>query len=463
MSNQDPRLALHQLLLSLFSADELRRFIRYMPGGESVISQLPGPGASPASLADSAVEVLERHGLVTPEFFQHALAERPRRAADIHAVAQLWQAPRATSARLVGTGRAPMDAAPAGAVGSGPRGPVDAGKPAPTGGPEVQGDGLVRILHLSDFHFAEATAWDSRTCLGRLAADISRVRQASGAPDLVVLSGDIANTGQEKEYVQARAWIEGALLPAAGVDASQVIAVPGNHDVDRGKTRGTVVRSAQAELLKSGQQADVAALLAGEDAEVLLRRHAGFIKFADGLRLGGARWTLPWGSFRRTIRGVSVHVAAFSSAWLAAGDDDHGKLLLGLYQANQVLRDAETAELVVSVMHHPWGFFAAWDGAARAEVRRASSLVLRGHLHDSGQELVQGNANDRVQELAAGAAYESSESPNSYYWLEALPRAGALRIRPRFWDTKRREWRADRNLFETEVHEVPLRRAPSAR
>ena len=340
MSNQDPRLALHRLLLSLFSADELRRFIRYMPGGESVISDLPGPGASPASLADSAVELLGHHGLVTPEFFQHVLAERPRRAADIQAVAQLWQAPRT---RPVGTGRGPVDA---------PAGPVDAGKPAPAGGPEAQ-EGLVRILHLSDFHFSEATAWDSGTCLGRLAADISRVRRASGAPDLVVLSGDIANTGQEQEYAQARAWIEGALLPAAGVDASQVIAVPGNHDVDRGKTRGTVVRSAQAELLKSGQQADVAALLAGEDAEVLLRRHAGFIKFADGLRLGGARWTLPWGSFRRTLRGVSVHVAAFSSAWLAAGDDDHGKLLLGLYQANQVLRAAETAELVISVMHHP--------------------------------------------------------------------------------------------------------------
>ncbi len=335
-----------------------------------------------------------------------------------------------------------------------------AASPAAATRVEAGGDAVVRILHLSDFHFATATAWDAATCLGRLAVDIQRLRQQVGPPDIVVLSGDIANTGRAEEYAQARAWLEHALMPAAQVNASQIIPAPGNHDVDRGRTQSAIVRAAQNELLKAGKQEDVAALLAGEDADLLLRRHVAFVQFADAMRLGGIPWRHPWASFRRMIRGLSVHVAAFSSAWLAASDQDHGNLLLGLYQANLLLRDADSADLVVSVMHHPWAFFAAWDRPAQVEVQRISSLVLRGHLHDAGQQLIQSHAHDMVQELAAGAAYESSQQPNGYHLLEARPREGTLRIWPRFWDVRRREWRADRNLFDAEVHEVPLRRAP---
>ena len=34
----------------------------------------------------------------------------------------------------------------------------------------------VRVLHLSDLHFSAKTAWDSGTVLGRLAADVARLR-----------------------------------------------------------------------------------------------------------------------------------------------------------------------------------------------------------------------------------------------------------------------------------------------
>mgnify|MGYP002777816044 CR=1 FL=1 len=444
MPDKNPRSELSRLLLSLFSAEELRRLIRYLPDGDTLSAELPGATASAAHLVDSVGAMLERHGLLSDDlFFARVREERPRRVGEIDAVAGLFRG-----------------ASPARAVRS-PASPEPPARPSSPGRDNDNGEGVVRILHLSDFHFGAATAWDSATCLGRLAADIRGLREEVGPPDLVVLSGDIANTGKVEEYAQARAWIEQALMPAAQVEASQIIPAPGNHDVDRGRTQSAVARAAQAELLRSGKQEDVAALLAGEDADVLLRRHAAFVQFADAMRLGGVAWQHPWASVRRSIRGLEVHVAAFSSAWLAASDQDHGNLLLGLYQANLLLRDAESADLVVSVMHHPWAFFATWDRPAQIEVQRISSLVLRGHLHDAGQQLVQGNAHGVVQELAAGAAYESSLLPNSYHLLEARPRAGTLRIRPRFWDVRRREWRADRNLFDAEVHEVPIRRAPA--
>jgi len=81
--------ALHGLLLSLFSADELRRFIRYGPDGDAIAAELPGASASPAALAEAVVTALETRGL-DDHFFDRVLAERPRRVADINTVRDAW-------------------------------------------------------------------------------------------------------------------------------------------------------------------------------------------------------------------------------------------------------------------------------------------------------------------------------------------------------------------------------------
>lgn len=81
--------ALHGLLLSLFSADELRRFIRYGPDGDAIAAELPGASASPAALAEAVVTALDTRGL-DDHFFDRVLAERPRRVADINTVRDAW-------------------------------------------------------------------------------------------------------------------------------------------------------------------------------------------------------------------------------------------------------------------------------------------------------------------------------------------------------------------------------------
>lgn len=84
--------SLAQLLLSLFSSDELRRFIRYLPYGDDLTAELPGSSASPAALVHEAVQVLERHGLLSdPRFWGGMLEERPRRGRDIDAVHARFQ------------------------------------------------------------------------------------------------------------------------------------------------------------------------------------------------------------------------------------------------------------------------------------------------------------------------------------------------------------------------------------
>lgn len=83
---------LANLLLSLFSADELRRWLRYLPDGDKLAGKLPGANASPASLASEAVAELEREGMIGDDFWARMLEERPRRKGDIDKVRVLYPA-----------------------------------------------------------------------------------------------------------------------------------------------------------------------------------------------------------------------------------------------------------------------------------------------------------------------------------------------------------------------------------
>ena len=92
-----PEDALYHLLISLFSADELRRWIAHH-GELGVIShELPGTIASPSRLVGDVVEALDRHGLVGASFFEGLRGQRPRRAEEIGRVEVLWKNRPATS------------------------------------------------------------------------------------------------------------------------------------------------------------------------------------------------------------------------------------------------------------------------------------------------------------------------------------------------------------------------------
>ncbi len=86
-----PEDALYQLLLSVFSADELRRWIRYDAERQRIAHDLPGATASASALVTAAIEALARHKLIDAKFFADLRRERERRSAEIARVEQLWQ------------------------------------------------------------------------------------------------------------------------------------------------------------------------------------------------------------------------------------------------------------------------------------------------------------------------------------------------------------------------------------
>jgi predicted MPP superfamily phosphohydrolase len=128
-------------------------------------------------------------------------------------------------------------------------------------------DQPIRILHLSDVHFRVGKGWDADPVLRSLARFVRSEVKAGLAPDLVVISGDLAFSGIAEEYALARDWLETQLWPALpdGLARDRLLLVPGNHDVDRTKV-GKGVRWIQDGLLNACSQDDIATLLGDDEA-----------------------------------------------------------------------------------------------------------------------------------------------------------------------------------------------------
>jgi WD40 repeat protein len=86
------------------------------------------------------------------------------------------------------------------------------------------------LLHLSETRF---TADGPDEALAHLAADVERLAAETGArPDLLVVTGDLAEAGRPSELAQAHAFLT-RLADRLGLARERLIVVPGDHDVSR--------------------------------------------------------------------------------------------------------------------------------------------------------------------------------------------------------------------------------------
>jgi len=92
-------------------------------------------------------------------------------------------------------------------------------------------------LHLSDFHtgkdqYGQIQLFDS------LVEYIESKIRSGERPDLIFITGDIANKGKKDEY---ELFCNNFIFPLCDLlgDTTKIFVVPGNHDVDRDEARAT--------------------------------------------------------------------------------------------------------------------------------------------------------------------------------------------------------------------------------
>lgn len=321
---------------------------------------------------------------------------------------------------------------------------------------------VIRILHLSDFHFKEAAAWDADPLLNSLADSIAGVVGEGLAPDFVALTGDIAFAGKAAEYDLASAWLEKKLFPRLPDfdPPSQLLVIPGNHDADRSKV-DRMIEAVQSSLLKPDQEL-IKQSITGSFARPILARHDAYVDFANRYRASTATLSVPWWGEMREVRGARVGFAGLCSSWLCSKEKEQGELLIGRYQRNVVLGALADAPIRVALVHHPYSYLAGFDGEeSELELEQQCLVVLRGHLHKERARAVSSPDATSFQ-LAAGSAYAGSEYPNAYQLVEipTEPADSEVRVHFRVWHNNR--WIKDRNAYENATDGVATFHLPSA-
>ncbi len=281
-----------------------------------------------------------------------------------------------------------------------------------------------------------------------LAHTISQLVHHGQAPDVVAMTGDLADKGQESDYQEVHRWLHHGLRPALPPQFpnSHILMVPGNHDVDRHAIK-TAAGSMQAFLLRATSQAAIAEVMTDPDERaVLLKRHEAYLRFVNANRDTESPLTVPWWSETLDIRGFRVHFVGLCSSWMSHGDQDHGKLLIGRWQTNAVLNGTTTADARVVLVHHPWSFLAEFDASEIEQtIHQKCDILLRGHLHRQ-QSRVLHDPDNACLELAAGSAYDGSRYSNAFQLIELNPHTQAVRVHYRVWD--KGQWIPDRNAYQ---------------
>ena len=320
-------------------------------------------------------------------------------------------------------------------------------------------------VHLSDIHFGQEKGSevyvhdDVKQCL---ITDVVGVMAAVGIEtmDGVIVTGDIAYSGKRSEYDRAARWLD-RLTEAVGCEQTQVMVVPGNHDIDRDRI------SAGAELMLAriveGGDAELDRFLADAgDRDLLYGKFADYRDFSEGY---GCRLKFDGGvAINRRVAIAPERVlrfVGFNSALLCTGrGGDEGRLLIGGKQ--RVLPREEGEELVV-LCHHPVESLQDEEVASRY-IKSRARVHIYGHVHESSLTVENPVEQGDLLTLSAGAVVPPTTQGRYRYTYNVLrfewdAETDGLKVEvvPRSWDEDATIFDADTTAFGDERVEKILR------
>lgn len=247
--------------------------------------------------------------------------------------------------------------------------------------------------HFSDIHWDLRTCFERRTFLDALHGDLRNRKEEFGPPDFVVLTGDLAYSGEPAQYAALEQEFLTPLRTLTGTDCP-FFPVPGNHDARRSASR-----MINPELITSLTSAGVVDefLDSDECAQLVARPFAAYESFAARVVPEVTREPLSW-STQLQVKGVPVRLVGLNSSWAttyhrnAAGQvEDERRLLMGQKQLQALMQPCDDDTLRLVLAHHPLKWLSGFcENQIRQLLQRHADFVLFGHthaLHDLSQTL----------------------------------------------------------------------------
>jgi len=277
----------------------------------------------------------------------------------------------------------------------------------------------ITVLHLSDLHFGRHHRFEADEGLGslldRLRQDLDERRDRDGLrPDLLVVSGDLAEHGQRQEFDRAHRFLQ-SLARLLELPVRRVVLIPGNHDINWNKSRAYFEDCAGDGV---------------EPVEPYFRKLVFYKQLFDRFYEGEPGITFteeePWTFFEHPDLGLVVAGLNSVIAESHRDDDHHG--FVGERQlrafAEKLRPYKERGFFRLGVMHHdPFQRRtprADQDFKDLSRLLRPSlNLVLHGDVHEERLQWLYSNVPVfGVGSAAVGVVQRAPEVPNEYEILQ---------------------------------------------
>lgn len=293
------------------------------------------------------------------------------------------------------------------------------------------------LVHLSDIHFTRSSNVSvhdlDKNVRNELVLDATKVAKEIGPVTGVLVTGDIAFSGNKAEYDQATGWLRD-FCREIGCPAENVWVVPGNHDVDREKTKRKVTRTLHQGIRKEGSDVDreLREILSDEQsASALLEPLTEYNTFAGAFGCSISATKHFWERDLSLACGTAIRLRGLTSALVSNESDKRPEIVLGAAQASV---ERASGVIHMTLCHHPPDWFRDHD-AVEDHLKSKVHIQLFGHKHSQRLDEINGKVR-----LVAGAMHpERSEGGwlPTYNFLEISRRDNSrigLRVYQRQWN-----------------------------
>jgi hypothetical protein len=309
----------------------------------------------------------------------------------------------------------------------------------------------INWLHFSDFHIG-MDAYAQRKLLKQITKFVGEQTKLGDAFDFVFLTGDIANKGKSEEYDE---FLEAFLIPlteALGADwQGKILAVPGNHDVDRTKA----AYFSPVEILAESRFFDPTKDGQGRRSQFFPR----FLEYTNAdCSAAPRRWLeMEAGAYDVTCKltQATVAIIGLNTAWISKDENDRNRLSPGINLLDDLLERNSSADIKIVLGHHPLSWIQ--DPHARrisALFGKHNVIYLCGHLHEADTRYEDG-ARGTFLTLQSGAAFQvrPDDNPklvNGFQRARLSKESNQLLVQARHWSDIHQEWKVSTDAFVNE-------------
>ncbi len=264
-------------------------------------------------------------------------------------------------------------------------------------------------------------------------------------PDLVFITGDIANKGLKAEYETFRKEFYKPLEEVL-VDA-KFFTVPGNHDVARPPSDGLN----RLKFVEPGSRFFDSNKEGKKAREQVTPRFNLYKKWVP------CSATSDWvasadGAFTEKLdmRGQHIGIVGINTAWLSMDDHDKDKLTPGFHLVESSLDKTKDCPVRIVIGHHPLHWLIEEDARRlRTLFGRYRVIYLHGHMHRTEARKEDG-AGESFLVFQAGAAFQARDDEpwrNGLLWGELDCSKHELRLSPRYWNPDNMDWPTETGRF----------------